>query len=69
MSEPKGEFTLIISGYKNQNKDKLVTNQTLKNDLQDLIKAGLSHSSASSFLSKQSGKSKNEIYKLLIKME
>jgi len=69
ISEPKGEFTLIISGYKNQNKDKLVTNQTLRNDLQDLIKAGLSHSSASSFLSKQSGKSKNEIYKLLIKME
>ncbi len=69
-SEPKGEFTLIVSGYKNNlNNNKFITNQTLRNDLQELIKAGLSHSSASSFLSKQSGKSKNEIYKLLIKME
>ncbi len=69
MSELRGEFTLIVSGYKNSmNKNRLITNQTLRNDLKELIKAGLSHSSASSFLSKQSGKSKNEIYKLLIKM-
>ena len=63
--EPKGEFTLVISGNK---KIKLnsISNEILKDDLVSLIKAGLSHSAASSYLSKKFGRSKKEIYNLII---
>ena len=63
LKEPKGEFTLILSG---NNKNELVRDRSLIEDLKELIKAGLSHSSASNYLSKKSGRSKNEIYKLLV---
>ena len=63
--EPKGEFTLVISGDK---KIKLnsISNEILRDELISLIKAGLSHSAASSYLSKKFGKSKKEIYDLII---
>ena len=62
--EPKGEFTLIISGnFENA----LVNEISLIEDLKELIKAGLSNASASNYLSKKSGLSKNQIYKLSIK--
>ena len=63
--EPKGEFTLVIGGNK---KIKLnsISNEILKNDLLSLIEAGLSHSAASSYLSKKFGRSKKEIYNLII---
>ena len=63
LKEPKGEFTLILSG---NNKNELVRDRSLIEDLKELIKAGLSHSSASNYLSKKSGRSKNEIYKLFV---
>ena len=60
----KGEFTLIISG----NSENALANEiSLIEDLKELIKAGLSNASASNYLSKKSGLSKNEIYKLSIK--
>ena len=62
--EPKGEFTLIISG---NSENTLVNEISLIEDLKELIKAGLSNASASNYLSKKSGLSKNEIYKLSIK--
>ena len=62
--EPKGEFTLIISG---NSENALVNEIRLIEDLKELIKAGLSNASASNYLSKKSGLSKNEIYKLSIK--
>ena len=62
--EPKGEFTLIISG---NSENALVNEISLIEDLKELIKAGLSNASASNYLSKKSGLSKNEIYKLSIK--
>ena len=61
--EPKGEFTLIISGNR---KNDFVSDRIIIEDLNELIKAGLSHASASNYLSKKSGRSKNEIYKLFI---
>ena len=65
-SELKGEYTLVLSGNKNIiNKDDLIE-KDLKKDLIDLMEAGLSHSSASNYLSKKSGKSKNYIYKLIL---
>ena len=62
--EPKGEFTLILGGSKFDSE--INTTKSLKNDLINLMQAGLSHSSAANYLSKKSGKSKNEIYKLIL---
>ena len=64
--EPKGEYTLIISGNKKDKNHNLITNEKLIIDLQNLIKAGLSHSAASNYLSKKTGLPKNQIYKLII---
>ena len=63
--EPKGEFTLVIGGNK---KIKLnsTSNEILRNELLGLIEAGLSHSAAASYLSKKFGRSKKEIYNLII---
>ena len=63
---PKGEFTLVISGCCKKNKNE-ENNKILLDDLNNLIKAGLTHSAASNYLSKKSGRSKNEIYQLTIK--
>ena len=64
--EPKGEFTLIVSGNKSL---KILGDEDLtiiKDDLKDLIKAGLSHSSASLYLAKKYNKPKKVVYNLLI---
>ena len=62
----KGEFTLVISGNNNVTTNS-TTNEVLRDDLLTLIKAGLSHSAASSYLSKKFGRTKNEIYNLIIR--
>ena len=65
--EIKGEFTIVIEGNKKiYNKVELIE-QDLKKDLIELIKAGLSHSAASNYLSQKTGKSKNYIYRLILK--
>ena len=66
-SNPKGEYTLIISGTQKDKNDNLISNQNLVVNLQELIKAGLSHSAAANYLSKKSGHSKNELYNLILK--
>ena len=63
--EPRGEFTLVISGDPIIKKNP-ISNEILKNELLGLIKAGLSHSAASSYLSKKFGRPKKEIYNLII---
>ena len=58
-----GEITVLIRGInhsKNQDIDLLV----LKNELNELINAGLSLSSASKYLAKKNGIPKNIIYNL-----
>ena len=67
--EPKGEFTLIISGNPNVTDQTKFADRGLRNELLELIDAGLSHSRASNYLSKKSGRSRNEIYKLIIENE
>ena len=63
--DPRGEFTLVISG--NQTiKTNSTSNEILRDELLSLIKAGLSHSAASSYLSKKFGRTKKEIYNLII---
>lgn len=67
----RGEFTIIIEGkalLKGKN-ESISNSHLLKNDLINLMKAGLSHSAASNYLSKKSGLSKNAIYKLIIKKD
>ena len=63
--ELKGELTLVISGDQEINTNS-ISNEILKDDLLSLIKAGLSHSAASSYLSKKFGRTKKEIYNLIV---
>ena len=58
-----GEITIVVKGLKkrNSNPDKF----TLKKDLNDLIKAGLSLSAASKYLAKRNGLKKSEIYNMI----
>ena len=63
--DPKGEYTIFIKG-KDKNEENLeVDEQSLKNDLNELIKLGLKRSSAASFLANKNGISKNLIYNLI----
>ena len=64
--EPKGEYTLVISGRDNDEFMSSTSEKDLSIELKELMKAGLSHSAASNYLSQKSGRSKNEIYKLII---
>lgn len=66
--KPIGEFTFIVSpndGINDTEEDKQETN-FFKKELIELIKAGLSHSSASNYLSKKYKQPKNKIYKLIM---
>ena len=64
---PKGEFTIVISGCPKDKKSDENINKILIDDLNNLMKAGLTHSAATNYLSKKLGISKNEIYQLTIK--
>ena len=59
----KGEFTLVLKGIKDSEKTNY-DKSDLKKELQELIKAGLSHSSAAKYLAKKKKLSKNIIYNL-----
>ena len=58
-----GEITIILKGIKKRdfNPDKL----SIKKDLEDLVKAGLSLSAASKYLAKKNGLKKSEIYNMI----
>jgi len=59
-----GEITLVIKGINNEMQNSELKEQNLKEELKDLIQAGLSLSSASKYLAKKNNISKNLIYKL-----
>jgi len=61
--DPKGEFTLIVKGYESKESSSLALD-IIKKDLLELMKAGLSHSSAASYLAKKHNIAKNKIYNL-----
>ena len=61
----KGEYTIILEGKKAILDE--ISNEEIIKDLNTLIDAGLSHSSASHYLSNKYKISKNKIYKLLLK--
>ena len=58
-----GEITVLIRGI-NYSKNKDIDLLVLKNELNELINAGLSVSSASKYLAKKNGMPKNIIYNL-----
>ena len=58
-----GEITILIRGI-NHSKDQDINLIILKNELNELINAGLSLSSASKYLAKKNGMPKNIIYNL-----
>tara|TARA_B100000886_G_scaffold208994_1_gene144645 strand:- start:798 stop:1448 length:651 start_codon:yes stop_codon:yes gene_type:complete len=58
-----GEITVLIRGL-NNSKNKDINLIILKNELNELIKAGLNLSSASKYLAKKNGIPKNTIYNL-----
>ncbi len=62
---PRGEFVLIVEGKKEEEKQE-VTQEEIENLLDGLLKRGLTKSEAAREAAKITGKSKSEIYKLLI---
>ena len=59
-----GEITVVIKGINKEIQNSELNKNFLKEELNDLIKAGLSLSSASKYLAKKNNISKNLIYKL-----
>ena len=59
-----GEITVVIKGINKEIQNSELKEQYLKEELKDLVQAGLSLSSASKYLSKKNNISKNLIYKL-----
>ena len=59
-----GEITIILKGI-NKKRDLNLDKFSLKKDLNDLMKAGLSLSAASKYLAKKNGAKKSEIYNLI----
>ncbi len=59
-----GEITITIKGIDNNNLSPTLDKLELKRELNDLMKAGLSLSSASKYLAKKSNFRKSEIYNL-----
>ena len=57
-----GEITIVVKGIK---KDLVPDKFVIKKDLNDLISAGLSLSSASKYLAKKNGLKKSEIYNMI----
>ena len=61
-----GEFTLVIEGIRKE-QNKVNDYSKIKNDLHDLVNAGLSLSAASKYLSKRTKLTRNLIYSLYLK--
>ena len=64
--DSKGEFTIVLSKSEKKVTNTDSINNKLTMELKSLINAGLSHSAASNYLSKKTGRPKNEIYRLII---
>ncbi len=58
-----GEFTIIIKGVE-QEKSESINKLEIKNELQELVKLGLSFSSATRFIAKKNNIPKNQVYNL-----
>ncbi|BAQ61500.1 rRNA small subunit methyltransferase I [Geminocystis sp. NIES-3708] len=63
--EPKGEYTIIIEGNKEQEEIELSETQ-IKEEIEKLLKQGMSKTEASQKLAKYTNLSRREIYQLMI---
>ncbi len=59
-----GEITIVVKGIDKKNNSHAINKVELKRELNELIKAGLSLSSASKYLAKKNNRKKSEIYSL-----
>ena len=59
-----GEITIVIKGIDKKNRSNVLDKITLKRELNELINAGISLSSASKYLAKKNNRKKSEIYNL-----
>ena len=59
-----GEITIVIKGI-SKNRNLNLNRLSIKKDLNDLLKAGLSLSAASKYLAKKNGLKKSEIYNMI----
>ena len=66
-SEPRGEFTLVISGSKIDSPDVLDEEQ-LRNELRQLRESGVGARTAAIALAKTSGLSRREVYKMWLEV-
>jgi 16S rRNA (cytidine1402-2'-O)-methyltransferase len=64
---PRGEFTLVIAGYELSAPP--IPEQTLKEQLQELLKEGMSKSQASRHLAELTGSSRRHLYQLALTLE
>jgi len=58
----KGEFVLVVEGKKEE--DKEITDETILKNLQELVQAGLDKKEAITFLAKELGIKKSEVYRV-----
>ncbi|HEY9808934.1 MAG TPA: 16S rRNA (cytidine(1402)-2'-O)-methyltransferase [Halomicronema sp.] len=63
-TNPKGEYTVVISGLPEQ--DLILSEDTIKLELQTLLNQGMSRSQASKYLSEQINLPKRQIYQLAL---
>jgi 16S rRNA (cytidine1402-2'-O)-methyltransferase len=62
--EPKGEFTLVISG--GEEKEVILSESAIKAELQELIEGGMSRSQASKQLAKETNLSRRQLYQIAL---
>lgn len=65
--DPKGEFTIVLAGA--EPTQTILTEETLKAELQALIQQGLSRSDASRQLAQQTALPKRQIYQIALQIE
>jgi 16S rRNA (cytidine1402-2'-O)-methyltransferase len=66
--QPKGEYTLVVSGAK-ENKVLVMGEVELKQELQQLLRQGMTRSQASRHLAEETTFSRRELYRLSLEIE
>ena len=65
-TDPKGEYTVVISGK--QEAEIVLSEETIKSELETLLNQGMSRSQASKYLSEQMNLPKRQIYQIALSL-
>lgn len=65
-TDPKGEYTVVISGKKEE--EIIVSEETIRSELETLLNQGMSRSQASKYLSEQMNLPKRQIYQIALSL-